>query len=124
MLAEFDENPTTFDEPRHPGWREHVRRMIELRWPNPQPERTAGSARTSARSWRSSEWDGSSRRPVRNQRGPSKATLQRRLKESEREVERIREQLAAIDENEGGDRRGAGALGVTGSPRSMSPSQS
>jgi hypothetical protein len=38
MVTEFDEDPTTFDEPRHPGWREHMRRMIELRMPSPQPE--------------------------------------------------------------------------------------
>lgn len=92
MLAEFDDDPTTFDEPRHPGWREYVRRMIELRWPSPQPEqdcRICPHARTIV-AFERVGWLVPPPEPDIKKRNPSKATLQRRLEKAEKAVERIR----------------------------------
>jgi hypothetical protein len=103
MLAKFDEDPTTFDEPRHPESREHMRRMIELRWPSPQPEqdcRICPHARTIV-AFERVGWLVPPPEPESKKRGQSKVTLQRRLQDAEREAVRIGKQLAALDESEG-----------------------
>ncbi|MGP4111340.1 hypothetical protein ACTWP5_10530 [Streptomyces sp. 4N509B] len=95
MIAEFEADPGREGEREH----EHEKRMLTEGWPRPAPEHlcyTCPRARSIV-AYQRIGWLVPRKPEPKPPKPPSRATLERRLKEAEAETERLREQLTQLD---------------------------
>jgi hypothetical protein len=109
MTADSEEYWTAHPDAEHEREREHDRRMLAQGWPMPQTE-TLCFVCSRVRQIVACERVGwlvprSKRKPTRPKQ-PSKAGLQRRLQQAEKEAAQLREQLARLQEKQAEDEPG------------------
>jgi hypothetical protein len=99
MLAEFE---AFWSDPDHHGWpregseRDHVRKMIELRWPRPEPEQECSACIYAKRitGYQRMGWLVPRKPPAPAQKpAVDRKKLEARLASAEAEVQRLRKQL-------------------------------
>jgi hypothetical protein len=99
MTAEFEELWASDPDKQSDREREHTRRMLADGWPNPAPEHLCYScpeARVIVASQRTG-WLVPRERGPRLPQQPSRASLERRLRQAEADAAHLRDQLAQLD---------------------------
>lgn len=98
MVADFESSPTLQVQDDQ-GIHEHMRRMLDLGWPTPQPD-TNCHACVSVRyivAYQRVGWLIPKKAEPKKPKPPSHTSLQRRLKQKEAEAEQLRSELARLD---------------------------
>lgn len=97
LTAEFDELPES--SPENLREREHTKRLIAAGWPRPQPEKlchTCPHVRFII-AYERVGWLVPRKPKPKPPKPPSRAAIERRLRQAEADVDRLRDQLAELD---------------------------
>jgi hypothetical protein len=102
IKADFEELRESQPDAQEPREREHMRRMIAVRWPSPEPEELCWTCpwAQAITACQRTGWlipRPAEPTPAKPPKPPSRASLQRRLREAEAQAGELRRQLAQLE---------------------------